>query len=151
MVNEAISIEPESAAQLHDVGRLLQSGSAHLVGPEGEQAPIPAPLYDLLKDIVRNLEDGRELVLIPGEKQLSTQQAAEFIGFSDAYISRLLDEGKIPYRMVGKHRRISLRDALAYRKEFIEMQRSLLGQMARDAWAAGLYDNCTIPEGGSYE
>lgn len=152
MVYEAISIQPEDAAHLHDVGRLLRSGSAQLVGPEGEQATIPAPLYDLLKDIVRNLEDGRAMVFMPEDAELTTQQASEYLGFSREYVIRLLDEGKIPYRMIGKHHRISLRDVLAYGKEFAEFRRAALDKMARDAWEAGLYDNyCTIPEGGSDE
>ena len=144
MLAEAISIQPQDAAPLRDLGDLLRLGSAQLVGPKGEHASIPAPLYDLLKNIVQNLEDGRAIVLMPEEKELTTQQASEMLGFSVPYVIRILDEGKLPFRQVGKHRRILLRHVLAYAKEFAEMQ--------RDAYEAGLYDNyITIPEGGSDE
>jgi hypothetical protein len=53
--------------------------------------------------------------------------------------------------LVGKHRRIALRDLLAYQKRRGEAHRAALDKMARDAFEAGLYDNATIPEGGSDE
>ena len=152
MLAEAISIQPQDAAPLRDLGDLLRLGSAQLVGPKGEHASIPAPLYDLLKNIVQNLEDGRAIVLMPEEKELTTRQASEMLGFSRPYVIRLLDEGKLPFRQVDKHRRILLRHVLAFAKQFAAMQRAALDQMARDAYEAGLYDNyITIPEGGSDE
>ena len=74
----------------------------------------------------------------------------ELLEMSRSYVIRLLDEGELPFRLAGNHRCISLRDLLAFRKRFAEMQRDALDQMALDAWEAGLYDNyITIPEGGT--
>ena len=70
---------------------------------------------------------------------------------SRPYLIQLLDAGEMPYHLVGKHRRIALRDVLAYRKRRGEARRAALDMMARDAFEAGLYDNVTIPEGGSDE
>src|ERR1700683_2065017 len=110
MVDDAISIQPQDVAKLHVLGQILRHGPPTLVGAEGEHATLPAPLYDLLKDIVRNLENGRSLVLIPEERQLTTQRAAELLGMSRPYLIRLLDAGEMPFDLVGKHRRIALRD-----------------------------------------
>jgi excisionase family DNA binding protein len=151
MVRDAISIRPEDAASLHELSQLLRRGSPTLVGPKGEHASLPHSLYGLLKDIVRNLEDGRSLVLMPEERQLTTQRAAEFLGMSRPYLIQLLDAGEIEYHLVGKHRRIALRDVLAYAKQRTEARRAALDRMARDAFEAGLYENASIPAGGNDE
>ena len=151
MVHEAISIQPQDNANLRDVSRVLRRGTAKLVGPKGEHATLPKPLYNLLKDIVKSLAEGRSVVLMPQEKQLTTQQAGELLGMSRPYVVRLLDAGEMPYQLVGKHRRISLRDVLAYAKRRSEARRSALDKMARDAYKAGLYDDATIPKGGRDE
>ncbi len=78
MVQDAIIIHPQDAANLHAVIRLLRRGSPSLVGPAGEQATLPAPLYGLLKDIVRSLEKGESLLLVPEEQQLTSQRAADY-------------------------------------------------------------------------
>ena len=140
MVDEAITIPPLEAANLRDVSRVLRRGPAKLIGPKGERATLPKPLYNLLKDIVKNLADGRSLVLMPEEKQLTTQQAGDLLGMSRPYVIRLLDAGEMPYMLVGKHRRISLRDVLAFARRRSEARRSALDKMARDAYEAGLYD-----------
>lgn len=151
MVQDAITIQPQDSAELHGVSQLLRRGAPTLVGPQGEQATLPTPLYNLLKDIVRSLEKGRSLVLMPEEKQLTTQRAAELLGMSRPYLIQLLDAGEMPYHLVGKHRRIALQDVLAYAKRRAEGQRAALDKMARDAFEAGLYDNATFAEGGSDE
>ena len=151
MVNEAISIEPRDASNLQDLGRVLRRGPAKLVGPKGENAMLPQPLYILLKDIIKSLAEGHSLVLMPEEKQLTTQQAGELLGMSRPYLIRLLNAGEMPYNLVGKHRRIALRDVLAYAKRRAGARTSALDKMARDAYESGLYDNATIPEGGQDE
>jgi excisionase family DNA binding protein len=151
MVDDAILIQAQDVSSIHSVSRILRHGAPTLVGSKGEQATLPAPLYSLLKDIVRNLENGRSLVLMPEERQLTTQRAAELLGMSRPYLVRLLDAGEMPYLLVGKHRRIALRDVLAYSKRRAEGRKAALNTMARDAFEAGLYDKATIPEGGSDE
>ena len=148
MVHEAVSIRLKDAEKLQDVGRLLGRGRAKLSGPKGENVSIPEPLYSLLKDAVRNLAQGRSLLLIPEEKQLTTQEAGELLGVSRPFLIRLLDAGEMPYSLVGKHRRIQLSDVIAYSKRKAE-RKAALDKMARDAYEAGLYDKgAGIPEGG---
>jgi len=148
MVGEAISIQPGDVLKLRALDRMLRSGQAQLLGPNGEMAALPAPLYGLLQNLVSVLQEGRSLVVMPEEKQLTTQQAGELLGMSRPYIIRLLDAGEMPCILVGRHRRISLRDVLAYAKRRAEARRAALDRMARDAYEAGLYDSASIPAGG---
>src|SRR5262245_37579285 len=133
MVQDAVTIRPEEVAELEGVSQLLQRGSPTLVSSAGEHVTLPAPLYDLLKEIVRNLEKGRSLALLPEEKHLTTQRAAELLGMSRPYLIQILDAGQIPYHLVGKHRRIALRDVLDYAKRRAEARKAGLDKMARDA------------------
>ena len=55
--------------------------------------PFQSPCTRCLKDAVRNLTQGRSLVLIPEERQLTTQQAGELLGVSRPFLIRLLDAG----------------------------------------------------------
>lgn len=139
MVHEAVSIHPRNAGKLQDLGRLLRRGRATLTGSKGEHLPIPEPLYSLLKDAVRQLEQGKSLLLIPEEKQLTTQQAGELLGVSRPFLIRLLDAGEMPFTLVGKHRRIKLGDIMEFAKRKSE-RKAALDKMARDAYEAGLYD-----------
>jgi excisionase family DNA binding protein len=151
MVHEAVSIHPKNAEKLEDVGRLLRRGRVKLSGPKGENLAIPEPLYTLLKDAVSNLTKGRSLVLIPEEKELTTQQAGELLGVSRPFLIRLLDAGEMPFRLVGRHRRIQLRDVIDYSKRKSD-RKAALDKMARDAYAAGLYEKSAgIPKGGRDE
>ncbi len=138
MVEEAISIQ--DAAVLSEVRRLLQGGSATLTGSNGEHVVLPAPLYELLKDFVRLMEDGKSMVVLSEEQQLTTERAAELLGMAHHYMIRELDDGIIPSHLIGKDRRVALRDVLTYAKRQAEVRASLT-RMARDAFEAGLYDN----------
>ena len=58
MVHDAISIQPEDTARIHDLSQLLRGGSPTLVGTGGEHVTLPGSLYSLLKarygiDLVR--------------------------------------------------------------------------------------------------
>lgn len=153
MVTQSISVQPPNPGNLQEVIRVLRSGPVKLVGPKGQSTTLPEPLYGLLKDIVKRLSDGNSLVVMPEEKQLTTQQAGELLGMSRPYLIQLLDAGEMPFALVGKHRRIALRDVLSYSKRRAEARKSALDQMARDAYEAGLYDdeNAAMPLGGQDE
>jgi hypothetical protein len=57
----------------------------------------------------------------------------------------------LPYHKVGSHRRIYLKDLLAYQKRRDVERKAALDRIARDAFESGLYDRTAIPEGGEDE
>ena len=97
------------------------------------------------------MTQGRSLVLIPEEKQLTTQQAGALLGASRPFLIRLLDAGEMPYSLVGKHRRIKLSDVMDYSKRKSD-RKAALDKMARDAYGAGRCEKgAGIPKGGREE
>ncbi|SFE82226.1 excisionase family DNA-binding protein [Spirosoma endophyticum] len=78
---------------------------------------IPAKALDLLSFILSSMAEGKAISLIPSDSEVSTQQAADMLNVSRPYVVKLLEEGKIPFKKVGSHRRILLEDLLTYEKE----------------------------------
>jgi excisionase family DNA binding protein len=88
-----------------------------LVSPTGEVTEIPESVFLLLERIIEVLARGDALTVVPVGKELTTQQAANILNVSRQYVVRLLDDGRIPYRKTGTHRRIRMEDLLAYKRQ----------------------------------
>jgi excisionase family DNA binding protein len=81
---------------------------------EAEYLEIPPKALSLLHDIVSLMADGKSITLIPSDSEVSTQEAAELLNVSRPHIVKLLERGEIPYKKVGSHRRILLKDLMRY-------------------------------------
>lgn len=92
----------------------------------GDRVELPAEVYRMLRQVVEALQQGLAVTVAPKTKQLTTQQAADLLGVSRPTLVRLLDEGKVPFERVGKHRRVLLRDLLDYREQRREAQYAAL-------------------------
>jgi excisionase family DNA binding protein len=81
-----------------------------------DRVELPVEIYRILHQVVEALQGGLAVTVVPKTMTLTTQDAAELLGVSRPTLIKLLDEGKIPYERTGTHRRILLRDLLAYRE-----------------------------------
>lgn len=151
MISELEVMSPTERDQIRELNRMLQLGTAALVGPDNERVNLPDSLYNILKDVVRYMVAGRAVALIPQKEQLTTQSAANMLGFSRPHLIKLLESGAIPYQKVGQHRRLLLKDVLAFQKQRDKARRAALAELARDAYNEGRYEGSGIPEGGSDE
>ena len=151
MLHEPVALPESEEVQIRELNRMLQLGSPALVGADGERLELPGAVFRLLKDIVRNMQLGRAIVLIPENQQLTTQRAADLLGVSRPYLIKLLEAGELPHHKAGSHRRIYLKDLAAYRKRRDVERKAALDRIAKEAFESGLYDRTGIPEGGEDE
>lgn len=127
-----------------DESRDAPGSPALLIDQEtGEHIEIPRSLLDVLSRAVEVLLEGGAVSIMPYHAQLTTQEAADYLGVSRPYLVSLLDEGKIPYHRLRSHRRILLKDLEEYRQRRDEERRAALAELTRESYARGMYD---LPE-----
>ncbi|WP_166353042.1 helix-turn-helix domain-containing protein [Phytoactinopolyspora limicola] len=140
--DEHTVLPPRDMAEMMRLASFLKQHNepAGLVGPDGEQVPLPLEVYEVLVQVVAAMKAGKAIAVAPLEQRLTTQQAADLLGISRPTLVKLLDEHEIPYEQPGRHRRVRLSDVLAYRDRRRQERRARLDDMTRQAVEDGLYD-----------
>lgn len=114
-------------------GRAIPDVIKIRIQESGEYITLPKKALELLFHILSNMAEGKTVSLIPSESEVSTQQAADMLNVSRPHIVKLLEEGTIPFKKVGSHRRILLEDLLKYEAELKERRSKNLEFLAKQA------------------
>lgn len=106
-------------------GSLRASGTLQL-------ADLPEPAVRLLVGILDQLRRGRAVTLVPHGAELTTQQAADFLGVSRPYVVKLVETGKLPARRVGPRRRVRFEDLVVFQQKDRQERDKLLDALTTD-------------------
>ena len=126
------------AMLLGGAGESQAPGAAVRVQIGGDDEPhevvtLPASALRLLARLLEEMAEGNGVKLLPIHAELSTQQAAELLNVSRPYLVRLLDEGAIPSRRIGTHRRVLLRDVMDYKQRQLALRLAALEELTAQA------------------
>ncbi len=101
--------------------------------PDEETVSIPASAFRLFMDILNQMAKGNAITLIPVHAELTTQEAAEILNVSRPFVVKLIDDKKLPCKMVGTHRRVLFSDLMDYKKAIDRDRLKSLDELAKQA------------------
>lgn len=116
-----------------------RSLTIHLkVGRKEEDLTLPPKLARALAAALTEVVDGHAVHVARVDEEITTSEAAELLNVSRPFLVRLLDEGVIPHRKIGTHRRVRRADVLAYREQSYREAEYALQKLADQAQNLGL-------------
>ncbi|MGI0483723.1 excisionase family DNA-binding protein [Geminocystis sp. CENA526] len=97
--------------------------------------PIPVDLVNFVQEIIQEIAQGNSIILIPNSQEISTTKASEILEVSRQHLIELLESGElpIPFRRVGKHRRLRVEDVINYKNKIDEQRLKTLEELAKQA------------------
>lgn len=141
-MEQKVAIESYSA--LASVIDQINSGETEIeieIEETNDKIKIPLRALKLLGDILKAMGQGKLISIVPIATEVTTQAAAEILGCSRPHLVKLLEDGKIAFVKVGKHRRIKFEDVMKYKQQTKEKQKQNIIDIMNSDEETGLYDS----------
>jgi excisionase family DNA binding protein len=113
--NHALAISESDEQHILDLYQKMQRSRAKLVGPDGRTENLPISLHGFLVKLSAGLCEGQSVAIVRNDAHLTTVEAARMLGVSRQFLVKALERDEMPFHMVGAHRRVYVRDLLAYK------------------------------------
>jgi len=145
MNQQPVAANASERRSLDQLGAMLEGKTIphplKILGPGGEEVVLPTSLVTALRQLVRYLVHDKAVSVVPVDKALTTQEAADILNVSRPYLIKLLEAGEIPFTKVGSHRRVQIEDIMAYKHQRDAERNRALDRLTALNQEMGLYDN----------
>lgn len=138
MTKPATLTRPVSEAEAGQARRALEAmrQGKPLVG----DSAAPPGAAAAFERVLEAMAEGGGVAVAPLDAELTTQQAADILGVSRPTLVKYLEDGTLPFRTIGVHRRIRAVDLFAYLEQERAQRDAALDEMVEINQQAGLYD-----------
>jgi excisionase family DNA binding protein len=113
--------------------RILATKSKAKLVVNNENVELSPAVTKILAKTLSYIAKGKSVVVTPEPTEFSSQQAADFLKVSRPFLVKLLETGEIPFRKVGKHRRVRFEDLLSYKQRIDDKRLKVLEKLAEQA------------------
>lgn len=117
-----LATHPALRVQLH------AGGADH-----AQSVTVPQEAFELFLEVLGQMANGNAVTILPVHAELTTQEAADLLNVSRPFLVGLLDAKKIPFRLVGTHRRVRVADLLAFKRQDDVERNAVLDELAEEA------------------
>jgi excisionase family DNA binding protein len=125
---------------MEDAASSEEAQILRMVGSDGEAVEIPASVFQILRQSVYYLVHDQAVTVVPINKDLTTQEAADILNVSRPYLIKLLEAGVISFTKTGSHRRVPFADLMAYKHQRDAQRREAMAELTQLSQEMGLYD-----------
>ncbi len=117
----------------HDGKKDIQFSLRRSNGKEVIEFLLTPTIVELIFKAIVHIAKGDAVTIVPFHAELTTQEAANFLNISRPYLIQLLEKNLIPYRRVGRHRRILFEDILRYKEKSKGKSRKAREELTKEA------------------
>jgi excisionase family DNA binding protein len=128
-----IALAQMSSFLSQDGKRDIQFSLKRSKGRESIEFLLAPTVVELIFRTIVHISKGDAVTIVPFHAELTTQEAANFLNVSRPYLIQLLEKELIPYRRVGRHRRILFEDMVRYKEKSKAKSRKARQELTQEA------------------
>lgn len=128
-----IALATESSRVLSAAGLANAKADFKVRLDNGAELTLPNAAMRLISHLLTEMSHGNAVTLIPIHANLTTQEAADYLGVSRPHLIGLLNAGRIKFHKVGTHRRVRFGDLQEYRDAQARERDDALDALAEQA------------------
>ncbi len=99
------------------------------LGKKETEIQIPLSALQLLGALLTEFAKGNAVTIFPVHAESTTQQASDLLSVSRPFLVEQLEKGEFPFRKVGTHRRVLLKDLMDYKQSMDRKRHEALDEL----------------------